>query len=794
MSVTTPDTVPEIEAPAAIKGRSLWQDAWNRLLRNRAAVVSAIILGFVALFCFLGPLVTPHRFDGVYQAYIKVPASFDPYPHVRPLEQVLDRALRPSGARVTHWSQDPSTGQVTVEIGHSETLDVRAVESALEFRGYIESFDTIGVDEGAGTLSVVFDPVAAAFMVGDGPDGEQTLVRVDPIPQILNRALRQYDATPVAWQYGGRSLSVTLEGEDQSVSEYLIRRSLDRSSDLMAAEVLSVTDGGQAMDLRLSFVEGPALEALLADEIGVNGVTGQVLAAGGNLTLSLRGEDGPIDGYVLVEDLGQVDDLITITQVARDRELPGYPAIEGGYYLTLDFSFADSGSLGRVAAAATGLPSARADRIDRSDSTLRMVLEVNAQLDPQALINILSFSSSELFDVTADRVAADGRSMDVSVAIRDADPTDIVELAMQRIDVNLIDWSYTGGVTALTLTAFERLDTRTLVEAITRNDDLFTVDVSDVGADGRSMAIGVGFVDANPARELRRILRRADAELVDWSLDTTTKRIAVTAADPLDQRLLVNILEREDELYNVRLVDVSSDGRTMTIAADVEERLFLLGTDSNGRDLMTRVMMGGRISLMIGLAASAVSLLIGVAWGATAGYLGGRADTVMMRIVDILYSLPFMFFVILLMVFFGRNIFLMFIALGAVEWLDMARIVRGQTLSIKRKEFIEAAHAAGVRTAKIIRRHIVPNALGPVVVYMTLTVPRVILIESFLSFLGLGVQEPMTSWGVLIADGANNMEGALWMLAFPAGFLAVTLFCLNFIGDGLRDALDPKDR
>ena len=161
----------------------------------------------------------------------------------------------------------------------------------------------------------------------------------------------------------------------------------------------------------------------------------------------------------------------------------------------------------------------------------------------------------------------------------------------------------------------------------------------------------------------------------------------------------------------------------------------------------------------------------------------------MMRFVDVLYSLPYMFFVILLMVFFGRNIFLMFIALGAVEWLDMARIVRGQTLSIKRKEFIEAAHAAGVRTAKIIRRHIIPNALGPVVVYMTLTVPRVILIESFLSFLGLGVQEPMT-----IADGANTMEGAIWMLAFPATFLAVTLFCLNFIGDGLRDALDPKDR
>jgi oligopeptide transport system permease protein len=160
----------------------------------------------------------------------------------------------------------------------------------------------------------------------------------------------------------------------------------------------------------------------------------------------------------------------------------------------------------------------------------------------------------------------------------------------------------------------------------------------------------------------------------------------------------------------------------------------------------------------------------------------------------VLYSLPFMFFVILLMVFFGRNIVLIFVAIGAVEWLDMARIVRGQTLSIKRKEFIEAARAGGVRPASIIWRHIIPNTLGPVVVYMTLTVPKVILLESFLSFLGLGVQEPMTSWGVLISEGAANMESSWWMLVFPAGFLAVTLFSLNFIGDGIRDALDPKDR
>jgi oligopeptide transport system permease protein len=220
----------------------------------------------------------------------------------------------------------------------------------------------------------------------------------------------------------------------------------------------------------------------------------------------------------------------------------------------------------------------------------------------------------------------------------------------------------------------------------------------------------------------------------------------------------------------------------------------LFGTDANGRDLLVRTLNGGQISLMVGLVATAVSLTIGVLYGATAGYLGGRIDSVMMRLVDVLYSLPFMFFVILLMVFFGRNIVLIFVAIGAVEWLDMARIVRGQTLSIKRKEFIEAARAGGVRPASIIQRHIIPNTLGPVVVYMTLTVPKVILLESFLSFLGLGVQEPMTSWSVLISEGAANMESSWWMLVFPAVFLAVTLFSLNFIGDGIRDALDPKDR
>ena len=217
------------------------------------------------------------------------------------------------------------------------------------------------------------------------------------------------------------------------------------------------------------------------------------------------------------------------------------------------------------------------------------------------------------------------------------------------------------------------------------------------------------------------------------------------------------------------------------------------GTDAVGRDLFVRVLYGARVSLAVGVVATFVSLVIGVLYGATAGYVGGRVDAVMMRAVDILYSLPFIFFVIILMVMFDRNFILLFVAIGAVVWLTMARIVRGQTLSAKEKEYIEAARAAGVSPLGIIIRHIVPNVVGPVVVYVTLTVPDVILTESFLSFLGLGIQEPLTSWGVLISDGANTMESAPWLLVFPALLMAVTLFCFNFIGDGLRDALDPKD-
>ena len=300
--------------------------------------------------------------------------------------------------------------------------------------------------------------------------------------------------------------------------------------------------------------------------------------------------------------------------------------------------------------------------------------------------------------------------------------------------------------------------------------------------------------DVNNLQEVMEgVASRARVDLKEFAVSGQTFTATVTSSSAIDPRT-TRYFDRANEFENTKVVATEDEGRTLKLEGEVNREYFFFGTDTNGRDMLARVMLGGQISIAVGVLASLVSLGIGVVYGATAGYIGGRVDTVMMRFVEILYSLPFVFLVVVLVVFFGRSFILIFLVIGAVEWLDMARIVRGQTLALKRREFVGAAQALGLSDWQIIRRHIIPNTMGPVVVFVTVVVPKVILLESFLSFLGLGVQAPLTSWGALISEGANNMQSAPWLLIFPALFFVLTLFSLNFVGDGLRDALDPKDR
>jgi oligopeptide transport system permease protein len=292
---------------------------------------------------------------------------------------------------------------------------------------------------------------------------------------------------------------------------------------------------------------------------------------------------------------------------------------------------------------------------------------------------------------------------------------------------------------------------------------------------------------------MRAAVERGRARLDTFTVQGTAYTATISADKPIDPRV-VRYLDRPDEFDGAAITETAADGQKATVTGRVNGQYFLLGTDRNGRDMLARIMVGGQISLMVGILATIVSLVIGVVYGAISGYLGGRVDNVMMRLVEILYSLPFIFFVIMLVVFFGRHFVLIFVAIGAINWLDMARIVRGQTLAIKRREYVGAAVAMGLTDGQIIRRHIIPNTIGPVVVFVTLLVPQVILLESFLSFLGLGVQEPLTSWGLLIAEGAGAIEASPWLLLYPSLFFVLTLSALNFFGDGLRDAFDPKDR
>lgn len=297
--------------------------------------------------------------------------------------------------------------------------------------------------------------------------------------------------------------------------------------------------------------------------------------------------------------------------------------------------------------------------------------------------------------------------------------------------------------------------------------------------------------DAHLTPALERIAFRMRVRVAASERRGDSLHLTLVADRPIDRRSLV-YLPRSDLFGEPAVASEEEGGRRLVVDVPMRHLRFLLGTDVHGRDLLTRSLVAGRVSLAVGLTATLVALLIGVGYGAVAGYAGGAVDAAMMRAVDALYALPFVFFVILLLVFFRASLVMMLLAIAAVEWLDMARIVRAQTLSLRERDFVRAARALGLSPEGIVLRHIVPNTLGPVAVAATLLVPRVILLESFLSFLGLGVQEPQTSWGVLIAEGARAIEAAPHMLAAPAAFLIATLVSLNLFGDGLADAIDPR--
>jgi oligopeptide transport system permease protein len=295
--------------------------------------------------------------------------------------------------------------------------------------------------------------------------------------------------------------------------------------------------------------------------------------------------------------------------------------------------------------------------------------------------------------------------------------------------------------------------------------------------------------------ESTEITLKASAPLERIVLKTELRKVG----EPKETYLALSNLEDEfleksvaERRAIVKQVESDDEFREGNVTYRLSNQRHFFGTDPLGRDLLTRVLVGGRISLAVGFAATVVSIVIGVIWGVVAGFTGGKVDTIMMRFVDVLYALPFTVVVILLMVTFGRNFVLLFVAIGAVEWLNMSRIVRGQIIALKNQEFIEAAISLGLSACRIMFRHLIPNVMGSIIIYTTLTVPNVMLLEAVLSFLGLGVQPPLSSWGVLIDEGSRTMETSIWLLFFPAIFFSLTLFSLNFLGDGLRDALDPK--